>query len=220
MSRGPTATQAWLGTNMATSFLRTYNKAEWYGYVCRPGCEYRWRYELYVADRQWAYNVPAQHCARFRGSADGDGWAGERRFSRQCLGDLLGSRRYLGFRRGRFRTWRHRGVQFTTVAIATIRCELWRFAVGPNGEVIVTYGPNSGSSGTIYTTIDPDGLGPAGFSNFMNYQYQSSRRLYIHTGPAALGHRSGSGTRLRPKQWSASRPGLSGLYGRFCYWFG
>ncbi len=39
-------------------------------------------------------------------------------------------------------------------------------AVGPNGEVIVTYGPNSGSSGTIYTDIDPDGLGPAPFSAY------------------------------------------------------
>jgi hypothetical protein len=37
-------------------------------------------------------------------------------------------------------------------------------AVGPTGEVIVTYGPNSGASGTIYTQIDPDGLGPAPFS--------------------------------------------------------
>ena len=38
-------------------------------------------------------------------------------------------------------------------------------AVGPNGEVIVTYGPDSGGSGgTLYTQTDPDGLGPAGFS--------------------------------------------------------
>ena len=39
-------------------------------------------------------------------------------------------------------------------------------AVGPNGEVIVTYGPDSGSSGTIYVNVDPDGLGPAPFSNY------------------------------------------------------
>jgi hypothetical protein len=39
-------------------------------------------------------------------------------------------------------------------------------AVGPNGEAMVTYGPNSGSNGTIYTNVDPDGLGPAAFSNY------------------------------------------------------
>jgi hypothetical protein len=39
-------------------------------------------------------------------------------------------------------------------------------AVGPNGEVIVTYGPNSGSSGTIYTNIDSDGLGPNPFAAY------------------------------------------------------
>ncbi len=39
-------------------------------------------------------------------------------------------------------------------------------AVGPNGEVMVTYGPNAGSSGTIYTNLDPDGLGPAPFSSY------------------------------------------------------
>ena len=38
-------------------------------------------------------------------------------------------------------------------------------AVGPNGEAMVTYGPNSGTSGTISTNIDPDGLGPAPFSS-------------------------------------------------------
>ena len=36
-------------------------------------------------------------------------------------------------------------------------------AVGPSGEVMVTYGPNSGSSGTIYVNVDPDGLGTAVF---------------------------------------------------------
>jgi hypothetical protein len=39
-------------------------------------------------------------------------------------------------------------------------------AVGPNGEVMVTYGPNTGGSGAISTNIDPDGLGPAPFSNY------------------------------------------------------
>ena len=39
-------------------------------------------------------------------------------------------------------------------------------AVGPNGEAVVTYGPNTGSSGTIYTNTDPDGLGPAPFSGY------------------------------------------------------
>ena len=38
-------------------------------------------------------------------------------------------------------------------------------AVGPAGEVIVTYGPNSGSSGMIYVNVDPDGFGPSPFSN-------------------------------------------------------
>lgn len=37
-------------------------------------------------------------------------------------------------------------------------------AVGPSGEVMVTYGPNSGSSGTIYVNVDADGLGPNPFS--------------------------------------------------------
>ncbi len=38
-------------------------------------------------------------------------------------------------------------------------------AVGPAGEAIVTYGPNSGGSGgTIYTQTDPDGLGAAPFN--------------------------------------------------------
>ena len=40
-------------------------------------------------------------------------------------------------------------------------------AVGPNGEVIITYGPNSGSSGNIYTDVKPDGLGPGSFSSFI-----------------------------------------------------
>jgi len=39
-------------------------------------------------------------------------------------------------------------------------------AVGPDGEVMVTYGPNSGSSGRIYTNVKPDGLGPNPFSTF------------------------------------------------------
>ena len=39
-------------------------------------------------------------------------------------------------------------------------------AVGPKGEVIVTYGPNGGNSGGIYVNIKPDGLGPAPFSNY------------------------------------------------------
>jgi hypothetical protein len=39
-------------------------------------------------------------------------------------------------------------------------------AVGPNGEVMVTYGPNSGSSGTIYVNVDSDGLGPNSFSAY------------------------------------------------------
>ena len=39
-------------------------------------------------------------------------------------------------------------------------------AVGPGGEAIVTYGPNSGSSGTIYTNVDLDGLGPGAFSTY------------------------------------------------------
>lgn len=39
-------------------------------------------------------------------------------------------------------------------------------AVGPNGEVVVTYGPDSGVGGTIYTNVDPDGLGPAPFSTY------------------------------------------------------
>jgi hypothetical protein len=36
-------------------------------------------------------------------------------------------------------------------------------AVGPAGEVVATYGPNSGSSGAIYTQVDADGLGPNPF---------------------------------------------------------
>jgi hypothetical protein len=38
-------------------------------------------------------------------------------------------------------------------------------AVGHSVEVIVAYGPNSGASGTLYTQIDPDGLGTAPFSS-------------------------------------------------------
>jgi uncharacterized protein (TIGR03437 family) len=38
-------------------------------------------------------------------------------------------------------------------------------AVGPNGEVMITYGPNAGS-GAIYTNVKPDGLGPNPFSTF------------------------------------------------------
>ncbi len=38
-------------------------------------------------------------------------------------------------------------------------------AVGPNGEVAVTYGPNSGSTGgTVYVQVDPDGAGPSPFA--------------------------------------------------------
>jgi hypothetical protein len=40
-------------------------------------------------------------------------------------------------------------------------------AVGPSGEAMVTYGPNTGSSGAIYTNTDPDGLGPAPFSSYV-----------------------------------------------------
>lgn len=39
-------------------------------------------------------------------------------------------------------------------------------AVGPNGEVMVTYGPNFGSSGKIFINVKPDGLGPNPFSTF------------------------------------------------------
>jgi len=39
-------------------------------------------------------------------------------------------------------------------------------AVGPNGEVMITYGPNSGGGGKIYTNVKPDGLGPGPFSTF------------------------------------------------------
>jgi len=39
-------------------------------------------------------------------------------------------------------------------------------AVGPNGQVMVTYQDSSGGQGGshIYTSLDPDGLGPAGFT--------------------------------------------------------
>ena len=40
-------------------------------------------------------------------------------------------------------------------------------AVGPGGEAIVTYGPNTGTSGAIYVNTDPDGLGPAPFSTYV-----------------------------------------------------
>jgi hypothetical protein len=40
-------------------------------------------------------------------------------------------------------------------------------AVGPGGEVVVTYGPNTGSSGTIYVNTDPDGLGPMPFATYV-----------------------------------------------------
>lgn len=36
-------------------------------------------------------------------------------------------------------------------------------AVGPNGQVLVTYQSGSGSPDTIGVNLDPDGLGPAGF---------------------------------------------------------
>lgn len=39
-------------------------------------------------------------------------------------------------------------------------------AVGPKGEVIVTYGPNRGGSSAIYVNVKPDGLGPGPFSDF------------------------------------------------------
>jgi uncharacterized protein (TIGR03437 family) len=39
-------------------------------------------------------------------------------------------------------------------------------AVGPKGEVIITYGPNGGNRGGIYVNVKPDGLGPAPFSNY------------------------------------------------------
>ena len=41
-------------------------------------------------------------------------------------------------------------------------------AVGPAGEVMVTYGPNSGGSGTISTNVDPDGLGPLPFASYVS----------------------------------------------------
>jgi len=40
-------------------------------------------------------------------------------------------------------------------------------AVGPKGEVMITYGPNSGSSGKVYINVKPDGLGPGPFSAFI-----------------------------------------------------
>lgn len=39
-------------------------------------------------------------------------------------------------------------------------------AIGPKGEVIVTYGPNSAGTGAVYTNAKPDGLGPGAFSDF------------------------------------------------------
>jgi hypothetical protein len=39
-------------------------------------------------------------------------------------------------------------------------------AVGPKGEVILTYGPNGSNNGGIYVNFKPDGLGPAPFSNY------------------------------------------------------
>lgn len=38
-------------------------------------------------------------------------------------------------------------------------------AVGPKGEVVVTYGPNRGGTG-IYVNLKPDGLGPGPFSDW------------------------------------------------------
>ena len=40
-------------------------------------------------------------------------------------------------------------------------------AVGPGGEAVVTYGPNTGTSGAVYVNTDPDGLGPAPFSTYV-----------------------------------------------------
>ncbi len=37
-------------------------------------------------------------------------------------------------------------------------------AVGPKGEVMVTYGPNGAAPGKIYINAKPDGLGPGSFS--------------------------------------------------------
>ncbi len=39
-------------------------------------------------------------------------------------------------------------------------------AVGSEGQVMVTYGPNSGSSGNIFINVKPGGLGPGPFSTF------------------------------------------------------
>lgn len=39
-------------------------------------------------------------------------------------------------------------------------------AVGPKGEVMIAYGPNSGSSETVYTDLKGDGLGPGPFAGF------------------------------------------------------
>jgi hypothetical protein len=36
--------------------------------------------------------------------------------------------------------------------------------IGPSGQVMLTYGPTSGSSGTLYVNSKPDGLGPAPFA--------------------------------------------------------
>ncbi|MFN7920089.1 MAG: hypothetical protein U0Q16_08335 [Bryobacteraceae bacterium] len=40
-------------------------------------------------------------------------------------------------------------------------------AIGPNGEVMVTYGPSSGTSGAISINVDRDGLGPNPFEPYI-----------------------------------------------------
>lgn len=39
-------------------------------------------------------------------------------------------------------------------------------AVGPSGEVMIVYGPNAGLSGSLYTNVKLDGLGPGDFSTY------------------------------------------------------
>jgi hypothetical protein len=40
-------------------------------------------------------------------------------------------------------------------------------AVGPGGEVMVTYGPNGFSGGSVYVNTKPDALGPGAFASYI-----------------------------------------------------
>src|ERR1041385_2289887 len=84
-------------------------------------------------------------------------------------------------------------------------------AVGPNGQVMVTYQNSTNGQGgaDIYTAVDPDGLGPGRFGPTHARHPQPRRRVRLHRGQAEPLHRRRGEPRVGPDE-RARLPHLGG----------